>query len=92
MARRAGQNFAFAQLLLWAACNDCVIPGNTYWNVGVAGKGGAVDADGDSEGVGIMQGMARRMVPDDRGPEPNIRSDVICPMHGSETMPLPAHG
>ena len=62
VARRAGQNFAFAQLLLWAACNDCVIPGNTYWNVGVAGKGGAVDADGDSEGVGIMQGMARRMV------------------------------
>ena len=60
--REVGQNFAFAQLLLWAACNDCVIPGNTYWNVGVAGKGGAVDADGDSEGVGIMQGMARRMV------------------------------
>ena len=62
VARRAGQNFAVAQLLLGAACTDCVIPGNTYWNVGVAGKGGAVDADGDSEGVGIMQGMARRMV------------------------------
>ena len=62
VARRAGQNFAFAQLLLWAACNDCVIPGNTYWNVGVAGKGGAVDADEDTEGIGIMQGLALRMV------------------------------
>lgn len=62
VARRAGQNFAFAQLLLWAAVNDCVIPGNTYWNVGAAGKGGAVDADEDSEGVNIMQNLARRVV------------------------------
>ncbi|MPM10091.1 2-amino-4-deoxychorismate dehydrogenase [bioreactor metagenome] len=62
VARRAGHNFAFAQLLLWAACNDCVIVGNTYWNVGVAGKGGAADAAEDKEGVDIMKGLARRMV------------------------------
>jgi hypothetical protein len=62
VARRAGQNFAFAQLLLWAACNDCIMVGNTYWNMGVAGKGGAVDAGDDKEGIDIMKGLARRMV------------------------------
>lgn len=62
VARRAGQNFAFAQLLLWAACNDCIMVGNTYWNMGVAGKGGAVDAEDDKEGIDIMKGLARRMV------------------------------
>lgn len=61
VARRAGQNFAFAQLLLWASCNDCVIPGNTYWNVSVAGKGGAIDAGEDTEGVGILKNLAHRM-------------------------------
>lgn len=61
-ARRAGQNFAFAQILLWAAVNDCIIVGNTYWNVGVAGKGGAMDAQDDAEGVGIMISLARRIV------------------------------
>ena len=62
VARRAGRNFAFAQVLLWAAANDCIIVGNTYWNVGVAGKGGARDAADDTEGVGIMKGLAGRMV------------------------------
>jgi len=62
VARRAGQNFAFAQILLWAAANDCIIVGNTYWNVGAAGKGGAKDASEDVEGVGIMDGLAHRMV------------------------------
>lgn len=62
VARRAGHNFAFAQLLLWAACVDCIIVGNTYWNVGLAGKGGAMDAAEDKEGVDIMKGLARRMV------------------------------
>ncbi len=61
-ARRAGHNFAFAQILLWAVANDCIIVGNTYWNVGVAGKGGAKDAHTDEEGVGIMQNLARRVV------------------------------
>lgn len=62
VARRAGQNFAFAQLLLWAACNDCIVVGNTYWNVGVAGKGGAKDASEDAEGVTTMKNLALRLV------------------------------
>ncbi len=62
VARRAGHNFCFAQLLLWAACNDCTIVGNTYWNVGVAGKGGAKDAAEDEEGVTTMKNLAKRIM------------------------------
>ncbi|GHV44493.1 FMN reductase [Synergistales bacterium] len=61
VARRTGQTLAFAELLIWATCNDCVVVGNSYWNVGSAGKGGAVNAEEDAEGVGIMRGLAKRM-------------------------------
>ena len=47
---------------MWAACNDCIIVGNTYWNMGVAGKGGAVNANEDEEGLGIMLSLAERIV------------------------------
>lgn len=62
VARRTGQVMAFAELLTWAAANDCIIVGNTYWNMGSAGKGGAVNAEEDTEGVGIMRGLAERVV------------------------------
>lgn len=61
VARRAGQNFAFAQLLLWATVNDTIVVGSNYWNVAVAGTGGKVDADQDTEGVGIITHMADNM-------------------------------
>lgn len=61
VARRAGQNFAFSQILLWATCNDCIVVGSTYWNIGVAGKGGSVNANEDEEGIGIMKHLANNM-------------------------------
>ncbi|HBW35259.1 flavodoxin family protein [Desulfosporosinus sp. BICA1-9] len=61
VARRAGQTFAFAQLLLWATVNDTIVVGSNYWNVGVAGTGGKVDADQDTEGIGIITHMADNM-------------------------------
>lgn len=61
VARRAGQNFAFAQILLWATVNDTIVVGSNYWNVGVAGTGGKVDADQDTEGIGIITHMADNM-------------------------------
>jgi multimeric flavodoxin WrbA len=61
VARRAGQNFAFAQILLWATVNDCIVVGSNYWNVGVAGKGGAIDAKDDLEGIGILKHLANNM-------------------------------
>ena len=62
VARRTGQTLAFAEILMWAACNDGIVVGNAYWNMGMAGKGGTVDAAHDTEGLGIMRGLAERMV------------------------------
>ncbi|MDW7667563.1 MAG: flavodoxin family protein [Bacillota bacterium] len=61
VARRAGQNFTFAQILLWATVNDCIVPGSNYWNVGVAGKGGAVDANEDEEGKNILNHLSENI-------------------------------
>jgi multimeric flavodoxin WrbA len=48
VARRAGQNFTYAQLLLWYMINDMVVPGSSYWNVAVAREPGAVNADAEA--------------------------------------------
>lgn len=61
VARRSGQSFAFAQLLLSLTVNDFIVVSSNYWNVGVAGKGGARDAENDTEGIGIMKHLAENM-------------------------------
>ena len=61
VARRTGQAFASAELLLWFFINDIVVPGSMYWNVGVAGARGAFDAETDAEGVEIMKRYAVNM-------------------------------
>jgi len=61
VARRAGQNFAFAQLLLWFFINDIVVPGSTYWTVAVAGSKGARDAAGDAEGLRHIERFVENM-------------------------------
>lgn len=58
VSRRAGHNFTFAQLLLWFFINDMIIPGSTYWNVGVAGAGGARDAEDDQEAARTLDHFA----------------------------------
>ncbi len=45
VARRAGQNFAFAQLLLWFYIEGFFIPGSTYWNVAFGRNKGEVNQD-----------------------------------------------
>lgn len=45
VARRAGHNFTYAQLMFWYMINDMVVPGSTYWNVALAGDAGAVKED-----------------------------------------------
>lgn len=72
VARRSGQTFAFAQLLLWMTVNDLTVIGSNYWNVGVAGKGGAVDAENDEEGLGILEHLAENM------------SNVLKKLHNKE--------
>jgi multimeric flavodoxin WrbA len=61
VARRAGHNLAFSQLLLWFFINGITVPGSTYWNVGVAGTGGARDAESDAEGLRTVVNFAKNM-------------------------------
>jgi multimeric flavodoxin WrbA len=51
VARRAGQNFTFAELLFWFHISGMVNPGGIYWNVAVGWEKG--DVARDEEGMGI---------------------------------------
>ena len=48
VARRAGHNFTYAQLMFWYTINDMIVPGSTYWNVATAREPGAVNADAEA--------------------------------------------
>lgn len=61
VARRAGQDFSFAQLLLWFTVNDLVVTGSHYWNVAVAGKGGKVNPEEDQEAYSILSHQAENL-------------------------------
>lgn len=61
VARRAGQVYAFGELLLWYFINDMVVPGSMYWNVAVAGAKGAKDAEKDLEGIEILKYTAANL-------------------------------
>ena len=52
VARRAGQNFTFAQLNYFFLINEMIVPGSTYWNMGVGGAPGEVK--NDTEGMATM--------------------------------------
>ncbi len=52
VARRAGQNFTFAELLFWFHINGMVNPGSIYWNVATALQKGEVAKD--EEGMKIV--------------------------------------
>jgi multimeric flavodoxin WrbA len=61
VARRAGHNVAFSQFLLWFFINGLIVPGSTYWNVGMAGAGGARDAEADEEGIQTVINFAKNL-------------------------------
>ena len=48
VARRAGQNFTFAQLLMWFMINGMVVPGSSYWNIGFGAGRGEVLKDAEA--------------------------------------------
>lgn len=56
VARRAGHNFTFAQLLYWYMINDMVVPGSSYWNVALAREPGEVV--NDTEGLATVDRFA----------------------------------
>ena len=61
VARRAGHNMAFSQLLLWFFINGITVPGSTYWTVGMAGAQGAHDAQDDAEGMLHVTNFAKNL-------------------------------
>ena len=45
VARRAGKNFTFTQIMLWFHILGFFMPGSTYWNVAIAREPGEVNDD-----------------------------------------------
>jgi multimeric flavodoxin WrbA len=59
VARRAGQNFTFAQLMFWYMINDMVVPGSSYWNIAIGRKAGEVESD--EEGLKTVDRFAENL-------------------------------
>jgi multimeric flavodoxin WrbA len=49
VARRAGKNFTFMELMHWFHIKGLINPGSTYWNVAIGREKGEVE--GDEEGM-----------------------------------------
>lgn len=60
VARRAGQNFTYAQLLYWFTINDMIVAGSSYWNVAVGRDIG--DVQKDEEGIRTVERFADNLV------------------------------
>ncbi len=59
IGRRAGQNFTFAQLNYFFLLSEMIVPGSTYWNVGMALDKG--ELAGDEEGMKTIRTLAANM-------------------------------
>jgi multimeric flavodoxin WrbA len=59
VARRAGQNFTFAQLNYFFLISEMIVPGSTYWNVAFGREKGEVR--NDTEGVETVKNLAGNM-------------------------------
>ena len=59
VARRAGQNFTFAQLLMWFMINGMVVPGSSYWNIAFGSH--ECDVCEDEEGMKTVRDFAENV-------------------------------
>jgi len=59
VARRAGQNFTFAQLNFFFLLAEMIVPGSTYWNIAFGREKGEVE--NDAEGMATAQALAENM-------------------------------
>ena len=59
VARRAGQNFTFAQLNYFFLLSEMIVPGSTYWNVAFGHDKGQVTDD--TEGIATIKNLAANM-------------------------------
>lgn len=59
VARRAGQNFTYAQMNYWFTINDMFVAGSTYWNIAFGAKKGQVAED--TEGIDTVKRFAENL-------------------------------
>jgi multimeric flavodoxin WrbA len=59
VARRAGHNFTFAQLMFFFMISEMIVPGSTYWNVAFGRSKG--DVLKDEEGIRTIKNFAHQM-------------------------------
>ncbi len=59
VARRAGQNFALAEMTFLFLHQGMVVPGSTYWNMAFGQKQG--DVENDAEGLRTAENLAKNM-------------------------------
>jgi multimeric flavodoxin WrbA len=59
VARRAGHNFTFAQLLFFFMISEMIVPGSTYWNVAFGRSKG--DVLKDEEGISTIKNFGQKM-------------------------------
>lgn len=59
VARRAGHNFTYAQLLYWFMIQGMVVPGSIYWNIAFGRAPGEVQ--NDEEGLATVDRFAENL-------------------------------
>ncbi|MCK5327581.1 MAG: flavodoxin family protein, partial [Candidatus Latescibacteria bacterium] len=59
VARRAGQNFTYAQLMFFYTLNEMIVVGSTYWNIAFGREKG--EMTGDAEGVETMRNFGQNV-------------------------------
>jgi len=59
VARRAGHNFTFAQLMFFFMIHEMIVPGSTYWNIAFGRNKGEVVKD--EEGVRTVKNFAHNV-------------------------------
>jgi multimeric flavodoxin WrbA len=59
VARRAGHNFTFAQLMFFFMISEMIVPGSTYWTVAFGRSKG--DALKDEEGIRTIKHFANKV-------------------------------
>jgi len=60
VARRAGQNFTFAQLLFFFIQQGMIVPGSSYWSVAFGREKG--DVEKDEEGIRTVRNFGKKIV------------------------------
>ncbi|MFX0198593.1 MAG: flavodoxin family protein [Candidatus Hodarchaeota archaeon] len=59
VARRAGQNFTYAQLMFFFMITGMIVPGSTYWNIAFGRE--KDDVTQDEEGIKIVKHFGKKL-------------------------------